>query len=196
MQKYSATLLLVVFLICTTGCDKKDIVSPLEDSGAVNAFSRHSEPEWLSLPAKSSNNKVGESIVSKLVRADKREFVTLSRNVEGGKLGSFRVASVIVIPKGALDEDVNITMMIDEEKGFVTILPELNFNVPAKFTMILKGVELKDLNPENIKFVNFDESSGINNISSSKMKIDKESGTIGIYEALINSSSKYGFIEK
>jgi hypothetical protein len=35
----------------------------------------------------------------------------------------------------------------------------------------------------------------VNDISSNRMKIDKESGTIGIYEAMISSSSKYGFTE-
>ena len=84
-------------------------------------------------------------------------------------------------------------MTIDEKMGFVTISPEIEFNIPAKFIMILKGLELENINPQKVEFVSFDNSDGMKEISSQKMKVDLESGTIGVYEAVIRSSSIYGF---
>jgi hypothetical protein len=190
-----AVFFFIIALFLFIGCDKKDIVSPVEDSGSISPFSSDSGPAWISLPEKSEFNQSGESTVTKFVRADRREFVTVSRKIEGGKLGSFRVACVIVIPEGALEKDENITMTIDEKKGFVTILPEMEFNIPAKFTMILKGLNLENIKSKNIDFVSFDDSRGIKEINSQRMKIDRASGTIGVYEAVIQNSSTYGFTE-
>ena len=130
------------------------------------------------------------------MRADRREFVTVSRKIEGGKLGSFRVACVIVIPEGALEKNEEITMTIDDNKGFVTISPEIEFNIPAKFTMILKGLDIENIRAENVEFVSFDDSRGIKEINSQRMKIDRESGTIGVYEAIIQGTAVFGFQSK
>ena len=84
-------------------------------------------------------------------------------------------------------------MTIDDEKGYVTFQPELKLNAPAKFTMILKGIDLDNVDTENVKFINFDENEGIDRIDKTRMKFQKGYGSLGVYEASINELSNYGF---
>lgn len=185
-----ASLILLIFFF--NGCDNKDIVSPVVDPGSITELVSISEPAWISLPADEESSLSEVFSVSKLVRADRQEFITLNRKYEGGKLGSVSIACVIVIPLGALNEDIYITMTIDDEKGCVTLQPEMKFNVPAKFTMILKGLDLENIDVYNVDFICFDKSNGIENIDSMRMRIHTVSGSIGVYEAAINLCSKYG----
>jgi hypothetical protein len=180
-------------LFTLIGCDKKDIVSPVEDPVDLSATQKYAEPDWISLPEMVENTSNGDISASKFIRADKREFITLSRKYEGGKLGSVSIACVVVIPVGALEDDMTLTLTMNEEKGYITIQPDLEFKVPVKFTMIYKGLDLQNFNIESLEFINFDDSYGEKVITSSRMKINEDSGTIGVYEAEIRGGLKFGF---
>ena len=69
----------------------------------------------------------------------------------------------------------------------------MEFNETAKFTMILKGIDLDKFDMNNADFIIFDKYKGIERIDYKKMNIDREYGTIGVYEAEINQLSKCGF---
>ena len=188
-----APLLFTILIFFFIGCDNKDIVSPVADPGPISESSTISEPDWISLPANEENSRIESFTVSKLIPADRPDFITLIGRYDGGELGSVSMACVIVFPRGALKEDISVTMTIDDKKGYVTFQPEMEFNEPAKFTMILKGVDLDKVDMNNADFINFNKYNGIERIDYKRLNIDREYGSIGVYEAEINQLSKCGF---
>ena len=57
-----------------------------------------------------------------------------------------------------------VTHHLFDEKGYVTFQPEMEFNETAKFTMILKGIDLDKFDMNNADFIIFDKYKGIERI--------------------------------
>lgn len=112
------------------------------------------------------------------------------------KTGKVKVYGSLVIPPGAFEGTEKITLVIDKKKAVIDLFPsEMTFEIPLKLTITHEGIDLSNLNPDELNFGYIDERSDLFELTISSGKIfDAENGKLGIIEAEIYHFSRWGWV--
>ena len=176
------TLSLLLFLVFF-GCNQEsDITSPVGNSTIQ-------EPNWLvSLP---SNGLGTETIhtASELIDGVKGGDVQLR-----GTFNGIKIDSRLIIHAGSFTGSMVISTNIDDVNFLTTFGPSYVFNQPLEYTLMLQGLDLTGVNPDNVKFVYQAADGSIHECESDGVDVDLNKGKLKVNKAQIPHFSRYGFV--
>ena len=183
---------LLTFLLLSAlaffGCNQEsDITSP-EGNTTIK------EANWL---VSLSSNGLGIETIhtsSKLIDGDKGGNVNFKGDFPGGPFDKIHVDSKLVIHSGSFTGSMEISTNIDDVNLLTTFGPSYVFNQPLEYTLLLQGLDLNGVNPENVKFVYQAADGSIHECESDGVDVDLNKGKVKVNKAIIPHFSRYGFV--
>lgn len=183
----SMTALLLIF----TSCQNESPISGPELS--ENHSISKAEPNWIGLP-QSADGKLAKKFGTK-------KHITVA---EGGDLlidesyvtlegKTVRAYSSITFAPGTVQNDVEITMEIDDQNGVSTFLPHQMFNFPAILNQTFTGLNLNGIDPSTIQLYYLATDGTYEVMEYDQLIVDIENGTITVVNGKIPHFSLYGF---
>ncbi len=183
---------LLTFLIFSAliffGCNQEsEMTSPLGSHS-------DNQPNWL--VSLSSNNISMETIhtASELIDGDRGGNVNFKGDFPGGPFDKIHVDSKLVIHSGSFSGSMIISSNIDDVNLLTTFGPSYVFNQPLEYTLLLQGIDLTGINPEDVKFVYQAADGSIHECESDGVDVDLNKGKVKVNKAKIPHFSRYGFV--
>jgi len=191
MKKILAFIVIgTLFLI---GCQEAgNPIAPVsENETDLTSFN---QPNWITLP-KPDNMSIERHFSSKKkINGRRGGDVHLKAEYEGGVHGVVKIDARIQFPRKAFSGIQDITLIIDSENGLTTFYPHMKFNKSAVYDLKFDGLDLSNVDPDNIDFVYQSEDGTIEKVEYDKLKVDIKAGKIEIQKAKLNHFSRYGFV--
>lgn len=184
---FSFTALFLIFTACQ---DEGPILGP--DFSQSQKISK-AEPKWIGLP-QNAEAKLNKSFSTS-------EFITVA---EGGQLlidetytttegETVHAYSSIFFSPGVVKNDVNITMIIDDQTGVSTFMPGQMFNSPAILNQTFTGLDLSGVDVNSIQLYYMATDGTYEVMEYDQLIFDVETGTITVVNGKIPHFSLYGF---
>ncbi len=191
MKKVLTLIALVVFTLI--GCQEADNpLSPVTDTN-IQKYD-DAQPNWITLP-KSTNMSIEKNFSSKKnINGKIGGEVRVKAEYEGGIYGLVKIDARIQFPKNAFWSKKDITLSIDSQNGLTTFFPHMKFNKSAIYDLKIEGLDLRDVDVDNIDFVYQSPVGSIERVKYDKIKVDKSKGYIEVQKAHLNHFSRYGFV--
>ena len=183
--KLFALVLMLPFLFACQ--EESSLVGPEK----VSASS--SEPNWISLPSSDASQLKKVFSVTELITVQSGGVIRLDEAYEGGPFGNVSLSAEIKFAPGTINEDTYFTMAFDDEAGVITFSPSCTFNNEAPLTISLKGINLNDVDTDEIGFVYYDANGEYVEVDSKRLWAKTIDGSLGILQAQIPHFSRYGF---
>ena len=187
-------LFLVVFtlLFVLWGCNKQDGI--LEPSQASKYFetaknSNSQNLQLISLPmslGKSSNSSslsLTESINGK--RGGEMELEYSERHLD--------IKVHLKIPSLAFIGTKNLSMDLSNTSTEVTFGPSMIFMNPLTLDLEYEGLDLREINPNSIRFAYLSPTGQIELVLYDKLEVDVKKGILKVEGAVIPHFSRFGF---
>ncbi len=184
LKLFAMVLILPLLFACQ---EESNLVGPEKSSVST------SEPSWISIPASENNQLKKVFSVTQLITAQSGGVIRLDESYEGGPFGNVMLSAEIKFAPGTIDEDTYFTMAFDDEAGVITFSPSMTFNQDAPLTISLKGIDLSDVNIDDIGFVYFDANGEYVDVDAKKLWVKTNDGSLGVLQAQIPHFSRYGF---
>ncbi len=191
MKKILALIVIVTFFLF--GCQEADNpLVPLNNN--ETELTSLNQPNWIALP-KSDNMSIESHFSSKRRIDGKRGGdVHIREEFIGGIHGKVKIDARIHFPRKAFWGRRDITLIIDSENGLTTFYPHMQFNRSAEYNLRIEGLDLSNVDPNNIDFVYQAENGAIEKVRYDKLKVDIARGIIEVRRARLNHFSRYGFV--
>jgi hypothetical protein len=174
-------------LLVFFGCNQEaDLISPEGDNTIQ-------EPNWLV----SLSNDLGIETIhtaSELIDGDKGGNVNFKGDFPGGPFDKIHVDSKLVIHSGSFTGSMVISTNIDDVNLLTTFGPSYVFNQPLEYTLLIQGIDLTGVNPEDVKFVYQASDGSIHECISDGVDVDLNKGKVKVNKAEIPHFSRYGFV--
>ncbi|MFC2084892.1 hypothetical protein ACFLS9_07540 [Bacteroidota bacterium] len=173
--------LLFSAIVIMWGCqENSNIVDPIE-------YSNVETPQWVSLKSVEglSLNKVLST--SKSIDGNIGGLIVLE-----GNSGNLSITATLEFLPGSFDGTKNITLSLDNELCVAKFSPSSTFEVPAIFNITYTGLNLEDVDTDNISFVYDAEDGTTETIQNDRITID--AGELSVANAKLPHFSRYGFI--
>ena len=189
-------LLAIIFTIALlfTACDKQDsLVSP--EKSVVEAIQKQSFIE-LPAPANPSLNKMtktGGYIANNIggYLYTKSEYVADNGNYVAMK-------AIIQFPSEFMfdtkDASVFITMIVDDATASTQFYPEMIFKNFPSFSITYYGLDLSNINPEDIEFKYIANDGSIEDVKYDSFTVNIELGMLSVRNAKLPHFSRFGFL--
>ena len=184
-------LSLMVVLLVFTACQNEGPVYGPELNGSQKVSK--AEPTWIGLP-QNADVKLSKSFGTSayVTVADGGQLVIdeTYTSTEGKTVHAF---SSISFAPGCVQEDVNITMDIDDQTGVSTFMPHQVFNTPAILNQTFTGLNLSGIDVSNLKLYYMIPDGTYEVMECDQLIIDVATGTITVVNGKIPHFSLYGF---
>jgi hypothetical protein len=177
--------LLTLFIV---GCGEQS--SMLAPDKKVNTV----EPNWIAFI---STNDLAVNTVhsaSVLIDGTKGGDVQIRKDVPGGPFGKVHIDSRLHINAGSFVGKMTISTYVDDAGFLTTFGPSYVFSKPLVYTLLLQGLDLRGVNPANVKFVYQAADGSIQQCQYSSVDVDLTRGKLKVNSALIPHFSRYGFV--
>ena len=154
-----------------------------------------SSKQIVKLPAKASLSKASTLSVSKDVNGDRGGVISLHGSYTDANGNNIRTLAELLIPRGAFDGTVNISMATDNEYAGLDFAPHMTFDKPLRLTLAFSGLNLQQLGitKDNVGFYYVDDSGNLMEIRNNGIFLNFRTGTITVVGAQINHFSRYAF---
>lgn len=186
MKKFITINLIMIALLF--GCNPDtNVVSP-EDS------TNNKQYTLIQLPTPSHNLSI-------------ESLLTRTKNINGANGGSFveqfdyqsttgvvSITSQLVFPANAFSGTVAITQTFNTETASLEFGPAMVFNVAAKYTLTVSGLDLTGVNPNTLDFVYVAQNGTITGVVYDSITMNAATGTLKVTNARLNHFSRYGFV--
>lgn len=181
MKKILLSSLLSILLILSTGCSDNSYISNPETQGVKS---------WLELQKNSNDNSLEKSYV----------FSEVINGAEGGELEfakekkNFAFEGALNIYAGAFEGNEVISAKVNAKKAYIDFNPSpFAFAIPAKLDFVLEGVDLSNVQVEEIQFGYFDADNNFVPAEYDEISINVEDGKLIVKGAKIEHFSRYGW---
>jgi hypothetical protein len=171
------------------GCDQEsDLSSPSVDSPAQQF-------KLISIPAPVGGMSV-EALFTKYHKIDGDDGgrFTAYFGYEGGMFGYVKVRSILTFEEDSFEEVKVISQTLDTEYAAMKFGPSMQFEEIVRLDLVMKGLDLSNVNPETLDFVYLNNDGSIEHIKYDSLTIDVSSGTIELSNAVLTHFSRYGFV--
>ncbi|MBT8379800.1 MAG: hypothetical protein KJN64_11255 [Ignavibacteria bacterium] len=152
------------------------LVSCVEETPVESNQNQLEIPQWIQLPEGNGLSIENQFSVTEYIDVEGGELI-IDESYSGGPHGEVKVIAKFNIYENTVPEPLMITMTIDNETGVIDLSPSTIFNQPSDLYVKFEGLDLFNVNPEDIDFIN--QSSGeIYNVLYESIDIDIASGII------------------
>lgn len=194
MKKKKFCLLSLIFIFGVWGCT--DSVAPITDADQMQKGSISGEPNWLTLPV--PNNKTFQKddlSVTKTVKPDKSTKLEIKTEYDGGAFDRVKIQAKLEFKKGCVEEDTEITMMIDPDTWVITILPHIETlgGEGAELELKLEGQDLEEGDEDVIDFVFLSPEGLYESIERFRIKVKVKNGELELMKGKLPHFSRFGF---
>ena len=137
----------VVLLICVWLYPQNSQKYNLSDDSAplVSQSRINSVEEEATLPKSKYPRFQGAYTLTQLIKKDELCKMTINEKYESDKGERVQILAEVEFPVGSVDEDTEITMVIDNKTGVASFFPKINFNKTAIFSMEIYGANKSDI---------------------------------------------------
>jgi hypothetical protein len=138
----------LVLLICVWLYPQKSLQNDVSnDSAPVVNQSRinSADAEEVTLPKSKYPRFQGAYTLTQLIKKDERCKMTINEKYESDKGEKVQILAKVDFPAGSVDEDTEITMVIDNKTGVASFFPKVNLNKTAIFSLEIYGANKSDI---------------------------------------------------
>jgi len=180
MKKILLLFIPVVFILA--GCSQ----SVLEPTSPVQEIQK----SVISLPPNSSLQIENEFSVSEDVDGSKGGIVRMNESYysESGKVS---IRAKLRIPKDSFTGSETIGYDVFTEDGSIEFSPGMTFNEDLVFDIKYTGLDLSDIDPNEIQFLYVDANNNTYPVQYSSLNVDVEKGILEVKGAVISHFSRY-----
>ncbi len=187
----------ILFIILTIGLfscgDVVDFSNPVSDQNPNGM-------RWISLPLLEVQTPDGiyfEKVfytVTKAINGKIGGELELKNSYKGGPLRNVKFEARLTFEENCFDGVRQISMSIQPEYGSAVFEPHGEFNKPAIYNVKFEGLDLKGVDPQNIRFVYMAEDGTYEYIAVDKIKVDVNKGLLQVINAQLPHFSRFGFV--
>lgn len=178
-------ILCAVFLVGVWGCNNQDsVLEPNQPSNQAQTI------QFISLPNILEKSDNGNSLFDSQIINGKN----------GGELETefsnswLEIKAKLTVPENAFDGTKKLTMQVSRNSTSVDFGPSGTvFQNSCKLDLEYKGLNLKNVNPNNVIFAYIDNSGNVTKIQYDALIIDKQNKVLKVVGAEINHFSRFGF---
>ena len=114
--------------------------------------------------------------------------------IEGELKNGIKFEAKLVIPKGAFEGTKKITIKFDKKSAAFDFSPNnMTFDKPLLFTAEIEGLNLKNIDPNDVQFGFLDKKGNLVLIVYDGMEVDVEDGVLKVKNAQLWHFSRYGW---
>jgi uncharacterized lipoprotein NlpE involved in copper resistance len=190
MKRWFVTLGVVAMLVFV-GCDNKEensLISPQSESlGSVQ------QSNWIVLPAPSNASLQKVVNASKLINGSEESLIEINTGYAGGSFGWVSITANARFPRNSFKGSRYVSMSIDTKYANTDFSPSGTFLKPVIYNMTIMGVDLKEIEPSNVKFVYMAPDGNYYPVKYQKIFVEKQSGKLQVINAELPHFSRYGF---
>lgn len=186
--------LLVVFTLTFWACsDSNSILGPENQSTPRISNNISAEPSWIQMPKHKYPSLKKSFSKTQFISKDEDCQIVISENYVSTTNRNVKVSAKIVFLAGTLNEDAEITMIIDDETGVCTFLPHMNFNKEAILSVKIEGMDLDGVAKEDVNFNYFAVDGTFEAVDVNRIDVKIEQGRLELKRAKLPHFSRYGF---
>ena len=172
------------------------------DSGTVNP-TETAQRKFVELPADSALGDTTRFDNYYMMHGSYGSTIQFNRQFTGGPFGQFGISATLTIEAGtiAASDSLLCLLSVNIENTSVSISPIKNyFAHPFKLTLKYNGLDLQNLDLDDLQFVNTDEKNVIIDVKYDSITMNYVTGSLEIvnaviiYDPRIGSDSKYGWV--
>ena len=150
MLRQLSILSIVVFLLLL-GCTDETSIPTSINSGSITQLPFK---ELFNLPVSQDSLSLTQFSVTETITKANGGRLRITEEYEGGPHGLVKIDVDLQIDKNTITEDeIDITMVVDEITGDITFSPTTTFTRPAKLMVKFSGLDLYNVNPDDIDFI-------------------------------------------
>jgi len=117
--------------------------------------------------------------------------IVIEGNLDGGNV---KLHGNIVIPAGAFEGNMNISATLDDHTASFDFGPSpTSFNKALSFTMTISGLDLTNVNPNDVVFGYTAPNGDFSLISYDNVSVDQNNGTLSVTNANLMHFSRYNW---
>jgi hypothetical protein len=114
--------------------------------------------------------------------------------IEGELKNGIEFEAKLVIPKGAFKGTKKITIKFNKKSAAFDLGPNnATFDKPLLLSAEIKGLNLKNIDPNDVQFGFLDKKGNLVPVVYEKMKVDVEDGELKVKNAQLWHFSRYGW---
>lgn len=133
--------------------------------------------------------------------------ITVSKDIEGSVGGSIVIEESLdggnvtlngnlVIPAGAFEGTMNISATLDDHTASFDFGPSpTSFNKSLSFTMAISGLDLTNVNPNDVVFGYTAPNGDFSTISYGNVNVDQSNGILSVTNANLKHFSRYNWVK-
>lgn len=153
------------------------------------------QPKWIGLPQNASVKLLKAFNTSEWITIADGGRLTIDETYTSTEGNKVRTYSDIVLAPGCVQQDVTISMEIDDRTGVSTFLPHQQFNFPAILNQTFTGLNLTNVDVSNIELYYYSTDGTWEIMERDDLIIDVATGTITLVNGRIPHFSVYGYGE-
>ena len=192
-------LLLVSILFCLTACSDSSVLAPEYDNDSDVLSKKVVKTKNVDLDDPNLDFDLNlfdksKAVFSQTYTVDgsvgDKLYEGYSWRDENGK--KVTMAATLEIPKGAYEGELTFDLIFDLENLAVELYPSpFTFDIPVILDLKFSGVDLSDINEDELTFNYLDGEE--EDLEIKKIKINKKKGSLVIQGAKIPHFSRYGW---
>jgi len=186
-MKNLLTILLLSVGLFLVGCSNDSSLVGPTGTDITNQSVQTQGDSFIGLPVTSLDKS---KKVKKEINGDKGGTI----EIEGELKNGIEFEAKLVIPKGAFEGTKKITVKFDKKEAAFDFGPNnTTFDKPLLLTAKINGLNLKNIDPNDVQFGYIDKQGNLIPIVYDEMKVDVEEGELAVYNAQLNHFSRYGW---
>jgi hypothetical protein len=196
MKRLFALSLTSILLIFTACQNEGPITGPQLSGNQKSSGSQKiskATPNWIGLPANADKKLLKTFSTSQFISIADGGQLTIDETYTSTEGNVVHAYSSIVLAPGCVQQDVNISMSIDDQTGVSTFLPHQMFNFPAILNQTFTGLNLSGVDVNNIHLYYLDTDGSYEVMQCDQLTVDAATGTITVVNGKIPHFSVYGF---
>lgn len=178
-------------LIFFTACQNESPITGPQNNEFQKSVT--AEPQWIGLPQAAGKSLAKSFATSQFVTIADGGHLVINESYISTEGVAVEAYSSIVFAPGCVQEDVTITMEIDDRTGVGTFLPHQYFNFPCILNQKFVGLNLSGVDVNSIQLYYLAEDGTFEVMPYDQLIIDVKTGTIEVINGKIPHFSLYGY---
>ena len=192
-MKRILSLSLAAIMLMLTACQNEGPINGPESPASQKQA--NFQPKWIGLPQNASVRLLKTFSTSQLVTVANGGQLTIDETYTSTEGNQVHTYSDIVLAPGCVQQDVTISMDIDDETGCSTFLPHQMFNFPAVLNQTFTGLNLSGTDISKIHLYYYAVDGTWEIMECDQLTVDVETGTVTIVNGKLPHFSVYGYGE-
>ncbi len=175
-------LLLIPVMLIIAGCSQS-ILEP-------NAPALEVQKSVIQLPSPNSLSIENDFSVSEEIDGSRGGMVKMNESYSS-ESGQVTIKAKLKIPRDAFSGTETIGYLVNDADGSIDFSPGMPFNEDLSFDIKFTGLDLSNVNPDDINFMYLDQDFTTHPVEYSSLTVDTERGILEVKDAVITHFSRY-----